>query len=353
MDLPIEYLIIPIWLLVCLFLQKNKLILYALIIYMACIAMFRGAEVGTDYPKYIDTFNYVTSENVIVLSGLESIELGFLYEMLFFKSFSDNPFAFYALQFLIFLGGFWYYCRYKKADYVWSLLLFFLIGFYFRSFNTIRQFMAIGLMMFCLPLVEEKKYYKFIIFTLIISIFFHLSGLIFLILLPIKCWVEKGRLNNRLVLGGLLISTYLLFFINHAFLYNVNLFGFLGERFNQYFFSGADREKVTNITATVYTLYALVVLFCSDFKNYKYEVTSFIFSVMIFNVLNLVNVHASRLALGIMIVICPLTCRLIQDKKSKYRLLFTLFSVAVGTALFVSQFVVSNGSEVKPYYSII
>lgn len=312
--------------------------------------MFRGDMVGTDHPGYIDVFKSITKENALTITALTRTELGYLYQMILFKFFSDNYVLFFGIQYLFFFIGFWRYCRYKKADTAWTLMLFFFIGFYLRSFNAIRQFAVIGMILFFFPWLEERKYIRFSIIIIFISVFFHTSELVYLVLILVHYYISKNKSVGKLYPLAALLLSYSLFFMNHSFIYNIQLPGLMGERFDAYFESGETREEIGYMTAGVYTLYALIILYCANMRKYAFEVYTIILSVIIFNIGNIIHITIARLSLDFMIVICPLSSLMIFDNKTKKRFVYALTTVVVCIALFVVQFVISNNSDVKPYY---
>lgn len=357
MSFPIEYTIIIVWILIGLFIPNNKgkakyLVLLPLLIYMIFIALFRAPSVGTDYLTYIDVFKHVNSDNIKSIHDVYRTEMGFLREMIVFKWFSDSYIVFYGIQFLIFALGFWHYCKFKKSDDIWSVLVFFFVGFYFRSFNAIRQFMVIGLAFFCLPWLEKGKYIKYAIPIVLFSLLFHSSELLFLLLIPIHMFKDKRLFTWKIVPFVALVLSFSLFFLNHTFINELQLLGMMGDRFNLYFDSGATREEIGYATAGVYTLYAIIVLLCANLNKYSFEVWTVVLSVIVFNVGSIIHITVARLALDFMLMMCPLISLMIRDKSTKMRLLFAIATLTVSVALFIVQFVINNNSDVKPYLMV-
>ena len=94
--------------------------------------------------------------------------------------------------------------RKESEAYYTSLILFMLMGMWTWMFNGIRQFLAVALSFACLPLIEKKQTFKYIICILIISRI-HFS-VVMLIAAYFLVRGEPWRVKTLLMLLGVLFA---------------------------------------------------------------------------------------------------------------------------------------------------
>lgn len=107
-----------------------------------------------------------------------------------------------------------------------SFMVFFALGIYLACFSTLRQTFAVSWTAYSFLYLIKKKY---ILFTLLVvlSSFFHLSSLVFLLLLPLMRLNFSFR-KGIIALGGLLvILPFLAIILNY-----VSLFLFAGNKYS-------------------------------------------------------------------------------------------------------------------------
>ena len=321
-----------------------------LAVMMAVVAIFRGDYVGSDYENYIYIYNHANNLKATDISG-DTIDIGFAALILIFKSFGFSHVLFYGFCYLFFFGGVIEYCRFIKADIVYSLFFFYFLGYYFCSFNILRQMMAIGVVLLIIPLLYKRKYILYILLLILIALI-HKSVLLCLLLIPIYIFSQKKEINKPL-LTIILIGSYAVYYVGITYFYQylTLLMHMLNvtDSFGQYVENGELRQEIGNLTSTAYTLFAFLLLICKNKKSYRFETNTVVLSYALFNVGNLLMVQGIRIFMWFNIFAVALLPIMILDKNTKYRKLFQIACLVMVLTLFVIQYVIGNNNEVKPY----
>jgi transmembrane protein EpsG len=163
----VKYTVEEIHIIVCLF---------ALFLMMA----FRG-DFTSDYNSYVYLFNYLKSLPISdVLSVnfyFNTIELGYALLNILIGYFTDNYIWLFIASSIVILLPI-YKGIIKYSDIKWfSVLLFFIIGPYFTSFNITRQIMAVSLVFAGIKHIFKRQYIKYILYVLL-GCMFHITALI-------------------------------------------------------------------------------------------------------------------------------------------------------------------------------
>lgn len=353
---PFIYTVLSVLAILCLILRRSKIGIAGAIILsvmMAFVAFFRGDYVGSDYENYIYIYNHANNLKATDITG-DTIDIGFAALILFFKAFGFGHVVFYGFCYLVFWGGVIKYCRFIKADLIYSIFFFYFLGYYFNSFNILRQMMAIGIVLFIIPQLYKRKYFIFIMLLILIALV-HKSVLLCLLLVPIYIISQKKEINKTF-LTIILICSYAIYYIGMTYFYQylTLLMHVLNvtDSFGQYVENGELRQEIGNLTSTAYTLFAFLLIFCKNKKTYRFETNTVVLSYALFNVGNLLMVQGIRIFMWFNIFAVPLLPLMILEKNTKYRTLFQIASLVMVLSLFVIQYVIGNNNEVKPYYMI-
>ena len=98
---------------------------------------------------------------------------------------------------LMFIG-----MRKMSKDCIFSIIAFFLIyRGYFETMNSMRQYVAMGIIFASFPLFLSKKYLYFYI-CIALSALFHTSALVMMVLFPLS----RKRIDNSLLVIGLVVT---------------------------------------------------------------------------------------------------------------------------------------------------
>lgn len=176
-----------------------------------------------DYTIGIDAFAYRDFYNAFIFKGLNSLtwdgfsnEVGFLILHVIFKEFSLSWYAFSFFCALVYIYPI-FLLIYKKSENVsFSILLFYITGFFFFPMSTVRQSIAMGFCLLSFISFDEKKYIKALLLTLL-ACTMHNSGLIFVIYMLISFVpLTKRNFKYWLVLGlviAVILKPFLLKFL--------------------------------------------------------------------------------------------------------------------------------------------
>ena len=256
------------------------------------IGFFRAFEVGADNIVYNANF-IATRMSPSTWSSFTEFEPGFAWFMAFFKTYISNDYLlFMGTIFCMFMFGVLYLTVKESRNHI--LTLFFLVAllYYFQSFNIMRQFTALGLYCFTIPLLKNKKYiYIHIVCILFLSFFIHRS-LIALLLIPLCFYTKLNVLFScKKYLYIILIVSYPCVFLSQLF-YNyvpslAVLLSFMGDRYVGYVNASIDAEitisKATSLLNTVMALYLVKVIPQTKLKSIYF--VAYILGVLLSNTL--------------------------------------------------------------------
>lgn len=130
-------------------------------------------EVGNDYGTYVTTCHEIFQRGYVVTEP----GFNFVVRVLYTLAGSEQyllVFAFFAfVTVFLFLKAF-----YEQSDsFALSFFLFMSLGIYFRTFNTVRYYFVLAIVVYSLRYVVRKEYAKFIILILFAALF-HKSVLV-------------------------------------------------------------------------------------------------------------------------------------------------------------------------------
>ena len=154
--------------------NKRKFMFFAALI-LVFVAGLRAETVGIDTPHYAELFDRIAEGRMDQAYGLE---ISFKYICLFLlEIWNDSNFLFFLFalitNFLIFQR---LWDIKDQISLPWAVIVYFGV-FYFMTFNIMRQFVAASIIFWATRYLAEKKYYKFLIFVAI-STLFHESALL-------------------------------------------------------------------------------------------------------------------------------------------------------------------------------
>ena len=189
--------------------DKKRIALLIYIIFtvglLGFLSMFRSVHVGNDTGVYVNLFYKILGSPDLSMYTWR-YEIGYLYLNKLLSFISDNHQILFIVTslYIYFVIG-WFI--YKHSNMVWlSVFLFFTLGYFDLSMSGIRQMLAIVTILISYQFIVEDKPVKFIIATIIASLF-HNTAIIFLTAYPLS----RYKLNKRLVL--MVIVIFLIIFI--------------------------------------------------------------------------------------------------------------------------------------------
>lgn len=152
--------------------SKWKLAISFLLLFI--VGGFRDVSVGTDtenYAKLFDTYGsdvsmmYHATEPLFLLIQFLVAKMGGGYEIML------------LIIMAVILGTIHFYARLVSKSSLYVILSFFLLYFYFYSFNTMRQYMGIGFCLIAFYYLSKKRVKHYFLF-IFIAFLFHVTALV-------------------------------------------------------------------------------------------------------------------------------------------------------------------------------
>lgn len=147
-------------------------------------------QTGNDYQTYIDRFHDIVCGNYVVTEPGFNLIVTAIY--LFFQK--EVYLVVFAVFAFLTIGVFLRALYEQSPDFQMSFFLFMALGIYFQTFNTVRYYFALALVLYSMRYVLRKEYVKFIL-MIMLAMLFHKSALVVipLFLLARMNW-KKGAL---------------------------------------------------------------------------------------------------------------------------------------------------------------
>lgn len=306
-------------------------------------------NVGTDYKSYYNWFNEVPS------FSLRYENFGFNNLIMIIKLFTNNPqWLFVTTSFFILFFVYISVIK-EQSSYDISIFLFIALGYYFSTFNGVRQWMASSVFILAYHFAKQKKIVIYILLVIFASLF-HKTAIL---LLPFYI-VFQLKINDKIKILLVILSLIIFKFCNFNSLIAIFLKKFSINYYWRYISSGADLTKgVGSIFPVLISgcmlLYYIVFksLFLERMEKEKYEKRkSLCFILTIFSIINTVNNLFSRFAMYFvpMIILVLPDALIIYNKK--YKKLFTILVIIGGLTFMIVNTLLKNSNNPLPYNSI-
>ena len=344
-----EYIILLIVVMVAVF-RQSKFWVCASMFLMLLLAVCRGKTVGTDYLGYYDDFCLIHDISNSSKLIYHNFEVGFIALIYWYKKITDNYLLFGSLIFLPFFFGCLKFMKVSKVNIAYGLFIFYTYGFYFSSYNIMRQMMCIGLILFFINWLYRKKYLHFAIMVIVFSILFHRSSVVMLLLIPIHYYACKVETINKKLLYIITIASYALYYLGANLFVGIfsSIVSFVGLSSYGEGYLRTDSEG-GNTVSLMYTLLALIIIFCKNPRNVRFPLFAFIAYILIFNILNIIPTFASRAAWGLFFFAIVLIPQMLADKGTLHRKLFFAAAMTFGLGYFFYAYYINNFGEINPY----
>lgn len=179
---------------------------------------------GADYFLYMNIFETISSGQEFF--SVKELEPGFVSIVKFCTIISESPvFMYFLIAFIIiflYYKGVWE----NSPGYCFSILLFFLTGTYFDTFDGLRQYVAAAILFWGIRYILTENLKKYFVVVLIASTM-HISSLF---MLPVYAIAKfKFNLKQAIIIGVIIIFvsqyifqavTYLLQFTSYSYFLN-------------------------------------------------------------------------------------------------------------------------------------
>ncbi len=176
---------------------RNRLFL-AVLFWLLFLPSALRLYTGNDYYTYIEHFHDVKLDHYVVT------EPGFnLLVKLVYKLLGGEYFLVIFAIFAAFTVFFSLRALYEQsADPAVSVFLYLAFALYFQSYNTVRYYFALALVLYSLRFVWEKQWEKFLL-AVICAALFHKTALVVLVLYPLSRLEWRKWFYPVLAAGGL------------------------------------------------------------------------------------------------------------------------------------------------------
>ena len=227
------------------FRDKNKMITNIMfILAVGILVLFSSLRywVGTDYAEYFYSYDAAVRNVLDNLKAFDEPGISFLAWL------SDktvgNFSGMFAYAALLTIGLFGIAIYKNSNNYLYSFALLIMAGCWSGSFNAVRQYIAISIVLVSHRFIFERKFWKYLI-AVIIATAFHRSALLFVILY----FIINKETNAKLLFAMILISVF--FFFGEGLILR-----FIGENIDRY--SSTSFENNPYVLQRVNTLRILV-----------------------------------------------------------------------------------------------
>lgn len=323
--------------------KRSYIFLFLGIIFLLYFAANKSFLVGTDsynyYVAFLNPYRYKDE------GYFESTQIVWFYINVFLTENVNYP-TFLYFCYSIILFGFGYLIIKKSKNYMFSLLLIYLLYFYLSSFNIMRQYIALAFIAVgFVYLADGRK----IIYMLLVGLAccFHFSAFFMLCLI----FVDRFSISNKAFVFILLIISFMLGVIfNELLIPYVQIFGDVvlsnvGGHTSAYSDAfGGERNFITNFLFNVVFI-ATYVLYSS--KNDFFLKLYFLF-IFLNNLLG-ASSAGNRIFLYFqisMFIIIPNTFQC--EKKSVYKWSYLLLVIIYAIGIW-NHSLSNNFGEIVPY----
>ncbi len=238
---------------------KKKMFLIFAILFPSLLAGFRQAGIGTDTNNYVrivydlclrgKTMPYIANH-----TGIEYLYI--LINMLVVKTIPSVNIVYFILQFIIQYFILKACVYYEKDCPPWISYLLFLLLFYNRSLNMIRQTISISIILysFCFYKTDNKKS----LLLILLAFLFHNTAIIGFILFIMYKIISlfKGKYTNLVKIFILFLVVMFVIFYKEiiSFLINSNI---LSQRYLFYI-----KDNSSNVIGVEHVMVILITLLC-------------------------------------------------------------------------------------------
>lgn len=174
--------------------SKATLFLAVMVLYL--LMALRGRSVGTDTSLYISLYNAAGHSNwTDCIEVVDGAPIYGLYSKAVFMLFQNSQAIIICNSFVICFT--WYIFSISILEDSFTPILFYVLTYqYFTMFNTMRQGVAIGLLLMSILTFRHQKYVASVIF-IILSIGIHPSSLIALVILICCLALSQYRITPK------------------------------------------------------------------------------------------------------------------------------------------------------------
>lgn len=298
------------------------------------ISVFRDMTVGRDLPTYKEWFEIIKNTPISQINQLSSVprfegmEVGWNWINKFLSAlFPDFRMVIVFAGVIFVFGMSWFIFKNSKMKWL-SFYLFITLGYYTQSFSSLRQYLAIVLLLNGITFIKRRKFIRFLVVVVLAS-FIHKSALVFI---PVY-WLPKIKVTGLYWLFIMICSAILALFTEDILRYMIQRTKYVG--YLRYLGQGSGDGILLMFLCFLF----LIIIYI---KNYRASDTAADIYVSLFIIAILLNIASLDLALIgrvmlyfhiSLIILLPNTLATIKNRQSKY-----IATLAVCSLTFIYYF---------------
>lgn len=253
---------------------------YVILLLVFSIILGFRYDVGIDYLAYQNLF--VNDISTSLKSTYKNVDTEWLFTILSFliKKMGGSYRSFFFIYALIFSCFYILFLRREKEIATWIILCTIFSGVLFWCLGFLRQGVSFSILLYATSLLSKKRKYAFIALTLLAA-GFHLTSLLFLIVIPFRRVIYKAPTTFFLrIILVLYILTYMFNIIIESLvtdmLLNIALVGSLSEKYGESFaswrisVSGSGLGLLARHLIDISLILLTPILGRKDSKSFKY-----------------------------------------------------------------------------------
>lgn len=264
-------------------------------------------KVGVDCETYKEDFYDIL---LIGKTDRENYEYGYITLIKLTQIFTNKHYLLFAIMSFVQISLLYYSMRKESYLLMFYGLIIVLTGFYFSLMNVVRQNIAAALFVALIPVFLNKKWWLFIIPSVIAAMLIHKSAL-FIIPLGIIGYLCRNRLLNiniQLILFA--VSILLMNRIDMSFLSEYSTFSSLLGLDEEYILAYTEAENSTRtfgLRSIILSLNYIIAIIYSGEMNKFFNTSKFRFCYNLFFIgICLYNIFYNNVLLGRLIHYCTI-----------------------------------------------
>lgn len=343
--------------------KKFKIAIYPalIVIILSIFGGLRDLTIGTDVLVYgSNWFEIATNFSSLssYINYIDSSDVGYLFINYVVSRFTSDVNMFLIVLQII-CNGLVVATLYKYRDKVpfWLSLLVYLCVFYCRTFNILRQAIALSLVFYAIRFLDENRPIRFII-TVLIASTFHFTAIVSLIIILFRKICELSpRFKTMFVVIIVIITFIIVFFIKDmiSILYSL---GIVNLRIYNYLYDFATSQFSVTVIELVFKVLMLALVLLQNKKmrdNFKLNNLLVLCAIVDFVIYQIRSVimYSDRLSFYFgyfLMLIFPQAAVSLKAKGRDKLVLNCLFAVFL-LGYWYYKFVYSGSCEVYPYSS--
>lgn len=206
--------------------KGEKIIAFSLtVLFPTLIAAFRYNN-GADYPMYYQFFLLIGKGVDVNNVPGKTLEIGFIKLVKLCQIVSTNQWFTFGIIALLITYIFLTTCLENSDNYKYSVLLFFITGVYFDTFNGLRQYLAVAIFFYSFKYIVSGDFKKYLLFIVVGSLFH--KSIFFCIPLYFLRYIKFDAIKSTIliilsvVVGGTIYRLFLIVLKYTSYSYFVN-----------------------------------------------------------------------------------------------------------------------------------